>query len=205
MNGDDATNEEVDLIADILDGEGVSRVRDFVRQRAAQVGGQALTQSLFRQEVERAYAEYEYDVFSDPFLEKKAIEAFERLKRTQPNLQIEGSLGRACREVVGRYGTANARATREMGRTRSLGTRGMPNPNRLTDDDGEAGYNSRQREQEVEEEVASDRMDAIAKIRISRMGRVVEADPDYGRREVRRQREARVTERQQADRDLSEQ
>ena len=198
----DATNDEVDLIADILDGEGHQRVRQYIHKYAAEVSAAALTRTLFLREVQRAYGEHGNEVFSDPFLEKKAWEEFELQKRTHPEMQIDGSLDRPCRRVIDRYGSADTRAINDIRRDRRQGARGRKNPNLMADDD--ASGEGTTAEHLEDQEIAVARSEQIAKIAIDRHGRRVSADPEFGRNQVQRQRAATVAERERAGLDLDE-
>ncbi len=192
----DLTEEELEMVAELQTSDP-AEVAAALRQLRADAS-RARAADLKRDADE--FSAQNADVLDDPVLANKVEEYEQLLLRKAPSLTPQQRWHRALAHVRRTYGNANSRTIREMARVRSLGTRGMPNPNQVLDDDDERMT----AETMVDEDIASDRLDAIAKIRIGRMGRAVEADPDYGRREVRRQREAHVSERQRAERDLSQ-
>jgi hypothetical protein len=203
MDDDDVTDEELQLITDIQNngyGEGAEILRQYaanaVRQRAAGMqAAAALKQAAAEFTSEHA------DVLDDPVLAKRVEEAEQLLLRKGPPMTPQQRWEKALAYVRRNYGNADSMTIREMGRVRSLGIRGMTNPNRLPDDEGNERISREQLDDDAYQRHAHE---GVVQLHGMRHGRYVEADPDYGRREVRRQREARVAERQQADSDLSQ-
>ena len=143
------------------------------------------------------------DVLDDPWLSKKAEEVEQQLLRNGTPVDDPTRWRRAVAIVRRKYGDADTRAIREMARVRSMGTRGMPNPNHLPDDDNDERITP---EQLADDEYQRHLHEGVVQVHGMRHGRLVEADPrgDYGRREVHRQREANVAERRKVERDALE-
>ena len=191
------TDEEMEAFVRLQESDPVEGVQAMRQLRAERdrVRAANLQKSFDEFRAENA------DVLDDPWLSKKAEEVEQQLLRNGAPVDDPTRWRRAVAIVRRKYGDADTRAIREMARVRSMGTRGMPNPNQLADDERDERITAEDME---DQEIASARHDQIAKIKIGNMGRPIDADPEFGRKQVQRQRAATVAERRQAERDALE-
>ncbi len=169
--------------------EAAQHVRQLARRVAQKVAADSAQPNAKHRAIDRAFrefmAQHAEDLLDDPEILKRVQAREQVLMRENPQMPDVQRWHRAANDVRERYGTADQRVIRGM-RQQRLGARLASDPESYTFDTGSEDVFDNPVEAE-EAQIAADRVEAIARMKISNMGQEITVDKArYNEMELRR-------------------